>query len=789
MAKVALLVGVSEYEPGLNPLPGSVKDVDAMQQVLAHPDLGGFAETDITVLKNPQRQAMEDAIYSLFSDRKKDDLLLFYFSGHGIKDENGRLYLATRATRKDSNGRLVPPSAVAAASLHENINASKSQRQVMILDCCFSGAIAQGMTVKDDGTVNLKDYLGGKGRAILTSSTSTEYSFGSATVGHEDAGLSIYTRYLVEGIEKGAADTDGDGWIAVEELHEYAASRVKEAAPAMTPKFYPVEEGYKIVLARSRKDDPKLKYRKEAQARAEQGQGKFSVFAQKILEDKRNDWGISPEEAETITDEVLQPYREYQRKLDEYEQLLKVAMEIEYPFSPVTESDLKDYQKHLSLRDSDISAIEARVLAAHKQTSGDVNVNQQEFPFELKTHQDLQNSQEPLTGKAKVKEGLRRTKARMDQEHLGFTLQTQGKLEAAVAAYRKAIQIDPNHSNVHNNLGFILAEQGNLEEAITEFQTAIQLDPNYAKAYHGLGEILRVQGKLDEAITAYQKAIQLDAKDALPHCGLGQTLNRQGKLDEATTAYQKAIQLNPNYASAYFRLGSALREQSKLDEAVIAYQKAIQLNPNYAHAHGQLGVVLKEKGKLDEAVMELQRSIQLNTKGADYAATLCGDIFEQQGKLGEAIIAYQKATELNPALVYAHHKLGRIFFKQGRLDEAVIEFQKAIQLEPNEESYHNNLGASLEQQGKLDEAVIAYKKAVQLNPDYANAYQNLGDVLLNQEKLDEANAAFRKVIQLDPNKATAHDNLGIVLSKQGKTKEVNEAYRRAEQLGLKKKSS
>jgi uncharacterized caspase-like protein len=362
MAKVALLVGVSEYEPGLNPLPGSVKDVDAMQRVLAHPELGGFAETDITVLKNPQRQAMEDAIYSLFSGRKKDDLLLFYFSGHGIKDENGRLYLATRATRKDSNGSLVPPSAVAAASLHENINASRSQRQVMILDCCFSGAISQGMTVKDDGTVNLKDYLGGKGRAILTSSTSTEYSFGSATVGHEDAGLSIYTRYLVEGIEKGAADTDGDGWIAVEELHEYAANRVKEAAPAMTPKFYPVEEGYKIVLARSRKDDPKLKYREEAQVRAEQGQGQFSITAQRLLRGKRIEWGISTGEAKAIEVEVLQLYREYELKQQEYEQALAEVVQAGYPLSATAEAELKEYQQHLGLRDSDIAAIEARIL-------------------------------------------------------------------------------------------------------------------------------------------------------------------------------------------------------------------------------------------------------------------------------------------------------------------------------------------------------------------------------------------------------------------------------------------
>ena len=205
MKKVALLIGISEYEPGLNPLPGAVKDVEAMRRVLANPEMGGFAEADIRVLKNPPRQDMEDFIYQLFSERQKDDLLLFYFSGHGIKDESGRLYLSTRTTRKQ-NGGLVTPSAVAAGFLHESINKSKSQRQVLILDCCFSGAIAQGMTVKDDAIVNVQEQLGGKGRAILTSSTSTQSSFEQ-----EGSELSVYTLYLVEGIEKGAADKDGDG--------------------------------------------------------------------------------------------------------------------------------------------------------------------------------------------------------------------------------------------------------------------------------------------------------------------------------------------------------------------------------------------------------------------------------------------------------------------------------------------------------------------------------------------------------------------------------------------------
>jgi formylglycine-generating enzyme required for sulfatase activity len=358
MAKVALLIGVSEYEPGLNPLPAAVKDVEAMRRVLVHPEMGGFAEADITLLKNPQRQEMEEAIYRLFTNRQKDDLLLFYFSGHGIKDESGRLYLSTRSTRKE-NGRLFEPSAVAASTLHERINKSKSERQVLILDCCFSGAIAQGLTVKDDGSVNVQEHLGGKGRAILTASTSTQYSFEQ-----EGSELSVYTRYLVEGIEKGAADQDGDGWISVDELHEYASIKVTEAAPAMTPKFYPVEGGYRIRLAKSPKDDPRVKYRKEVERRI--NRGIFSIPARRLLNSLRLKLKLDSELAAAIEAEVQQPYLEYQRKLEEYEETLVEAIKAESTLSESTLNDLRDYQQHLGLRDEDVAPIEQRLMGQQK---------------------------------------------------------------------------------------------------------------------------------------------------------------------------------------------------------------------------------------------------------------------------------------------------------------------------------------------------------------------------------------------------------------------------------------
>lgn len=256
MVKVALLIGVGEYGNGLSSLPAAPKDVEAMREVLENIEIGGFDQ--VTPLINPERQAMEEAIYRLFANRKKDDLLLLFFSGHGVKDDSGNLYLAAHNTRKEQEA-LVQPTAVAASYIQNIMSNSRSKRQVVILDCCFSGAFAEGMKAKADDSVPVKQQLGGEGRAVLTSSTSTQYSFE-----HEGFDLSVYTHFLVEGLKTGIADRDEDGAVSVDELHEYASEKVQETAPGkMKPKIYVVEEGFKILLAKVRVDDPKLKYRQE----------------------------------------------------------------------------------------------------------------------------------------------------------------------------------------------------------------------------------------------------------------------------------------------------------------------------------------------------------------------------------------------------------------------------------------------------------------------------------------------------------------------------------------------
>ncbi|MEA5514018.1 caspase, EACC1-associated type [Nodularia sp. UHCC 0506] len=359
MAKIALLIGMSEYEAGLASLPQAEKDVEAIQRVLVNPEMGGFAPGDVTVLKNPQRQEMEDAIYKLYANHHKDDLVLFYFSGHSVIVESGDFYFSTHNTKKNQ-GKLKTASAVAAKDVHNWINQSKSKRLVLILDCCVSGAFAQGSTAKDSGTINLQQHLGGEGRVILTASTSTQYAFES-----DGLDLSIYTHYLVEGIATGAADQDRDGLITADELHRYAKNKVQEASPAITPEFYPHKDGCQIFLAQSPQDDPRLNYRREVE-RLIDGFGKFTIPARHLLKSLRVQWKLDTDVAEAIETEVKQPYQQYQRKIQKYEEILVKKIAVEPTLSQRTLKEFKEYQQRLGLRDEDVAPIEKTIIGQQK---------------------------------------------------------------------------------------------------------------------------------------------------------------------------------------------------------------------------------------------------------------------------------------------------------------------------------------------------------------------------------------------------------------------------------------
>jgi Caspase domain len=424
MTKVALLIGVSEYEPGLNPLPGAVKDVEALQEVLLNPELGGFEKTDVILLKNPERQDVEEAIERLFTYRQKDDLVLLYFSGHGIKDDLGRLYLATRRTRKNSNGELVRATAIAANFVQQCMGLSRSRRQVVILDSCFSGAFAEGLSAKDDGTVDIREQLGGEGRVVLTSSSSTQYSF-------EEQGqdLSIYTRFLIEGIRSGEADRDEDEFISIDELHEYASQKVREFQPAMKPEIYAVREGFKIRLAKVAPGDPSQKYRKEVRRFIHRGE--ISFVGRRTLDVLATRLGLGATAARAIEDEVLEPCRqEFHDKLQQYGQVFSDLLGRDETITEGDRHDLQNLQQLLGLRNEDTIPIEAEVTARFKAHQQNLQAYKQSFS-------DVLRQEYPLSDATRLRFRKMRQQFKLSDDEIA---PIEAKITAEVEVYRQQLE-------------------------------------------------------------------------------------------------------------------------------------------------------------------------------------------------------------------------------------------------------------------------------------------------------------------------------------------------------------
>ncbi len=328
----------------------------ALEQILKNPDIGGFDKTD--VLKNPDRQSMEVKIEEFLADSHKDDLVLLYFSGHGVVDEAGNFYLSSRSTCLHEN-RLRTATAVKAKDVHSWMTGCKSKRQAVILDCCNAGAFAKGLTAKDVGKIDIQTQLGGEGRVILTAATSTQYAFEQ-----DGLDLSIYTHYLVEGLEKGAADINGDGQISIEELHEYISKKVKEAAPAMTPEIYNLARDTEpLLIARSPKNDPQLRYRQAVRKVAEEDEGNFGPINRRYLNSLGKTLNLDSPITQKIEEEELEPYCKRKEKEAEYSAAFVDAVQLRYPLNEKDRNALKRFQQLLSLRDEDINRIEQAVLS------------------------------------------------------------------------------------------------------------------------------------------------------------------------------------------------------------------------------------------------------------------------------------------------------------------------------------------------------------------------------------------------------------------------------------------
>ncbi len=240
--RLALVVATGSYvDPTLAKLRAPGQDASDLAAVLKDAGVGGF---DVEMVLDAPAELLRRRVAQFCAQIGPGDLALVYLSCHGVLDDRGRLYYAT----VDTDRALLSATAVSSAWLNEQLEDCRSRRQILVLDCCHSGAFAKG--AKGEGSLALRERFEGRGRVILTGSRATEYSFERGRV-VGDSVSSVFTSALVEGLRSGDADRNGDGMITVSELYDYAYETVRARETRQTPTLWSYGSEGDLLIAQS----------------------------------------------------------------------------------------------------------------------------------------------------------------------------------------------------------------------------------------------------------------------------------------------------------------------------------------------------------------------------------------------------------------------------------------------------------------------------------------------------------------------------------------------------------
>jgi tetratricopeptide (TPR) repeat protein/S1-C subfamily serine protease len=334
--------------------------------------------------------------------------------------------------------------------------------------------------------------------------------------------------------------------------------------------------------------------------------------------------------------------------------------------------------------------------------------------------------------------------------------------DQAIAAFERAIQLNPNSHYAYYGKGWVSEIQGKYRQAKNVYQQATKLAPDFYPAWDRMGAVLGFDGlkQYPKAIKAYNQAIQLQPSSFAPYVRRGITFYQLKSYQEAIADFNKAIEIHPHFF-AYLNRGLVYSEQDQADQALADYDKAIALNPKYALTYNNRGLIYYKQGKINLALADYNHAIKLDAN-LPFAYNNRSDIYFKQGKTDLALADYDRAIKLDPNSADAYVGRGWVYYQQGKIDLALADYNQAIKLDPKYALTYNNRGLIYYEQGKIDEALADYNQAIKLDAKLPFAYNNRGLIYYEQGKIDEALADYNQAIKLDAKLPFAYNNRGLI---------------------------
>lgn len=243
----AIIIGAGDFESNKNTdkkddipaLPQCDTDAEILYGVLTDPGKGMFNKENVVLLtgKDATKNRIVEELDELSNRIDKEDLVVVYFSGHGATDSKGRAFWVTYDTKIN---RLFA-TGLRQLIITDLIDQLAASRVVTIIDACYAASTANLSSSSKAPLINVKDLyddFSGKGRVIIAAADGSEQSLVINKAGHPGNGQSVFSWHLSEGLS-GAADTNLDGVITVDEIWDHVKGRTSATARKLRGKQTP----------------------------------------------------------------------------------------------------------------------------------------------------------------------------------------------------------------------------------------------------------------------------------------------------------------------------------------------------------------------------------------------------------------------------------------------------------------------------------------------------------------------------------------------------------------------
>lgn len=376
----------------------------------------------------------------------------------------------------------------------------------------------------------------------------------------------------------------------------------------------------------------------------------------------------------------------------------------------------------------------------------------------------------------------------------------EGNLEAAEAAYGKAIEYNPvdntdllnralvriaqkkfeqasedigqltrqikHHPHIDYVRGLLHFQKKEYEEAQTAFESVLAVENNYLPALLYLGAAHFQQGNQETAesyLDRYVGAIP----DYLPASRMLAYIKLKKKgYTAAEKLIRNAVKEEGDMDSFTLTLlANALLAQNRVSEGIDYLQKVVAMQPQSAPARAELGLGLLKWGETEAGLAELEAAIELDPELQQAAARLI--IIHLNNKEYEKALEVALANRDQQKDTTANLLLGVVYMARDETDNAAAAFQRALELDPGNTSATNGLAAIALKAKQLEKAKEYYRDALQHHPDDLKTLLNLATVEAAQGEEGAMKSTLLSAIASNPEAMRPRLILGRVYLKEG----------------------